>query len=93
MEEYQENPVIPAQPKSNLFSIIDKLKKEREMRDKGPKRSKRISTPSVEQEVAGIKTDAPLASAETEGEEEVHMDRQPEAAKKKPAKNRVTKKN
>ena len=70
MEEYAESPVIPVKPKSSLSQIISKAKKKRKERDKAPKRSKRIAIPSVEQEVDEIKTKAPLASAETEGEEE-----------------------
>ena len=92
-EEYRETTVIPAQPKSNLSQIIDKAKKESEERNKGPKRFKRISTPSVEHKVDEIKTNAPLALAETVGKEEAQLDRQPEAAKKKPTKNKGKKKN
>ena len=84
VEEYAEASVIPAKPKSNLSQIINKAKKEREERDIAQKRSKRTSTPSVEQEVGEKKTKAPLASAVTEGEEEAQLKKQPEAAKKKP---------
>ena len=93
VEGYVDAPVIPAKPKSNLSQIINKAKKEREERDKAPKRSKRVTTPSVEQEVEEIKTNAPLASIETEAEEDAQAKQQPEAAKKKPAKVKGKKKN
>ena len=93
VEEYAEAPVIPAKPKSNLSQIINKAKKEREERDKAPKRSKRISTPSVEQELCEIKKTAPLASAETVGEDDAQLKQQPEVVKKKLAKSKGKKKN
>ena len=68
MEGYAEAPVIPAKPRSNLSQIINEARKEREERDKAPKHSKRMTTPSVEQEVGELKTNAPLASVETEEE-------------------------
>ena len=70
VEGYVEAPVIPAKPRTSLSQIINKAKKEREQRDKAPKRSKRVITPSVEQEVEEIRTNAPLASGETEAEED-----------------------
>ena len=93
VEGYVEAPVIPAKPKSNLSQIISKAKKEREERDKAPKRSKRTNTPSVEQEVSELKIIAPLASGETETEEDNQEAQQPEAAKKKPAKCKGKKQN
>ena len=92
MEGYVEAPVIPARPRTSLSQIINKAKKEREERVKAPKRSKRTTTPSVEQEVSEIKTSARLASAETEAEDHQEM-QQHEAAKKKPAKGKSKKKN
>ena len=93
VEGYVEAPVIPAKPRTSLSQIINKAKKEREERDKAPKRSKRTTTPSVEQEFSEIQTIAPLASAETEAEEDAQVKQQPEAAKKKPAKGKGKKKN
>ena len=93
MEEYVESPVIQAQSRSNLSQIINKAKKEREERNKALKRSKRISTLLIEQEVNEIKSKAPLASTEREGEEKAQIKQQPKAAKKKQAKNKGKKKN
>ena len=56
-------------------------------------RNTRISTPSDEQEVGEIKTNAPLASVETEREEDAHAKQQPEVVRKKPAKSKGKKKN
>ena len=93
VEGYAGTPVIPSLPKSSLSQIINKAKKEREDRDKAMKRSSRVITPSVEQEVEGIKTNAPLASVETEEEIKAQVKQHPEAAKKKPAKDKGKKKN
>ena len=93
VEGYVETPVIPAKPRNTLTQIINKAKKEREERDKDSKRSKRIATPSVEQEVGEIRTNAPLASAGTEVEEDFQSKQQLEAAKKKPTKGKSKKKN
>ena len=93
VEGYVEAPVIPSKPRTSLSQIINKAKKEREDRDKAPKRSKRTTYPSVEQEVSELKTNAPLASVETEAEEDRQEMQQPEAAKKKPTKGKGKKKN
>ena len=93
VEGYVEAPVIPAKQRTSLSQTINKAKQEREERDKTPKRSKRTTTPSVEQELVEIKTSAPLASAETEAEEDHQEIQQPEAAKKKPTKGKSKKKN
>ena len=93
MEGYVEAPVIPSKPRTSLSQIINKAKKEREERDKAPKRSKRTAATSVEHEMGEIKINAPLASAETEAEEDRQEAQHTEAAIKKPAKGKGKNKN